>query len=340
MDRHRRRGLRAALLALALVAGSLAVITPGATAAPARAAAVADTGAKVVEEKWISERMLDLRIESPALGFVAPVRLLLPKGWAPNPSRTWPSFYLLHGCCGIPEPGHEDHEAWTFKTDVEELTANTDALVIMPSDGRAGMYTAWWNYGMSSKPDWETFHLTEVRQILERGYGAGTTRSVAGLSIGGYGAIAYAYRHPGMFKFAASYSGVLHTLIPVVTQLVQGILLREGLDFYRMWGNEWMQRNIWMSRNPYDNAEKLRGTQLYISSGNGNAGPLDPPGGALDFIEPGTQMSSRALTDRLKQLGIPVTTNFYGNGTHTWPYWQRELHNSYPMIVKSLGLSR
>jgi S-formylglutathione hydrolase FrmB len=50
------------------------------------------------------------------------------------------------------------------------------------------MFSAWWNFGLSSKPDWETFHVTEVRQILDRGYRAGTQRAIAGISIGGFGA--------------------------------------------------------------------------------------------------------------------------------------------------------
>ena len=44
-----------------------------------------------------------------------------------------------------------------------------------------------------------------------------------------------------------------------------------------------------------------------------------------------------ALLARLKQLRIPVTTDFYGPGTHTWPYWERELHRSLPLLLGALG---
>jgi S-formylglutathione hydrolase FrmB len=46
---------------------------------------------------------------------------------------------------------------------------------------------------------------------------------------------------------------------------------------------------------------------------------------------------SIALLARLRELRIPVTTDFYGPGTHTWPYWERELHRSLPMLLDALG---
>ena len=42
---------------------------------------------------------------------------------------------------------------------------------------------------------------------------------------------------------------------------------------------------------------------------------------------------------RLKQLGIPVTVDAYGPGTHSDPYWERALHRSLPMLLKALGAS-
>jgi S-formylglutathione hydrolase FrmB len=49
-------------------------------------------------------------------------------------------------------------------------------------------------------------------------------------------------------------------------------------------------------------------------------------------------MSSRSFTDRLRTAGIPVTVDYYGAGTHSWPYWQRALHQSWPVLASALGL--
>src|SRR5262245_2327686 len=221
--------LHAGLLATVLV-GGLVSGQPAATAA----VVAADDGATVVQETRINARTLDLKINSPALGTTGMVRVLLPQGWDSQPTRTWPQVYLMHGCC---EPA--DYKSWTQFTDVEEFTATAPVMVVMPTDGSAGMFSAWWNFGLYNKPDWETFHTTEVRQILERGYRAGTQRAIAGISIGGFGAMHYSFRHPGMFLTAASYSGVLNTLGGGIPAIIKAILIREGFFNYLMlWGSE------------------------------------------------------------------------------------------------------
>ena len=59
-----------------------------------------------------------------------------------------------------------------------------------------GWYSDWWNGGAGGQPAWETFHLTELRQLLERDWQAGDERVIAGLSMGGYGAMHYATATP------------------------------------------------------------------------------------------------------------------------------------------------
>ena len=82
-------------------------------------------------------------------------------------------LYLLHGCC-------DTYDSWTRETDVETFAGLRDVLVVMPAGGAVGFYSDW-----QDGPAWETFHLTELRELLERDYGAGPRRAVAGLSTGG-----------------------------------------------------------------------------------------------------------------------------------------------------------
>jgi S-formylglutathione hydrolase FrmB len=325
MNRTRRWGL--------LVLSMVALLGTSIPASAAPTTATADNGAKVVEETWLDARTVDLKINSPALGTTGMVRLLVPTGWAAQPTRTWPTLYLLHGCC---EP--VDYRSWDQFTDVKAFTADKDALVVMPTGGPAGMYTKWWNFGLKSTPDWDTFHTLEVRQIVERGYRAGTRRAIAGLSIGGYGALAYAYKHKGMFGAAASYSGVPNTLYQGTPLFIQGILARAGIfNYLELWGDSWGMRPLWSANNPFDHVDDLRGTALYISCGNGQTGPLDPPGQS-DIFESSALGTSVSFTDRLKLKGIPVTVDYYGPGTHSWPYWQRALRNSWPVLAGALGI--
>ncbi|GHF00402.1 hypothetical protein GCM10017786_36540 [Amycolatopsis deserti] len=323
--RHRRRWVLLVLPVVAMVTGT-------AVAAPVSAVS-ADDGAKVVTETWIDDRTVDLEIDSPALGKTGMVRLIVPARWRAEPARTWPTLWLLHGCC---EPA--DYQSWDRFTDVKAFIADKDAIVVMPSDGEAGMYTKWWNFGLKSTPDWDKFHTEEVRQIVERGYRGGTRRAVAGVSIGGYGALAYAFLHKGMFGAAASYSGIPNTLFPGTPEVIQGILVRAGhYNFFDLWGDEKASWPIWWSRNPYNHIDDLRGTALYISCGDGRTGPLDQPG-QWDPLEPAALLTSRSFTDKLKLMGVPATVDYYGAGTHSWPYWERALHNSWPVLAPALGL--
>ncbi len=67
-----------------------------------------------------------------------------------------------------------------------------------------GWYADAWNGGAGEPPAWETFHLVELIELLDRNWRADGARPVAGVSMGGFGAMAYAARHPGMFRAAAS----------------------------------------------------------------------------------------------------------------------------------------
>ncbi|TMR08736.1 esterase family protein [Nonomuraea turkmeniaca] len=308
--------LLAALLALC----TTAALGPAAVAAPAEA--------HVVDEQRVRPRVVDLTIDSPVLGETAKVRLLTPEGWEQRgPRDRWPVLYLLHGL-------GDSHESWTQDSDIEQLAGLRDVLVVMP-DADADWYTDWWNGGAYGPPAWETFHLREMRHILERHYGAGPRRVVAGLSMGGYGALIYAARHSGLFRAAASYSGPVHLLHP--EHVRRWLVAFEKVPHYRqLWGDPVAQRANWQRHDPYALARRLRHIPVFLACGDGRPGPLDPAGTQFDGDEAYLEMLNRSLADRLQQVGVQVSTDFYGPGTHAPPYWERELHRSLPMLLGAL----
>jgi diacylglycerol O-acyltransferase / trehalose O-mycolyltransferase len=280
----------------------------------------ADNGARITAVDVVDARTRDLTIDSPSVGVVK-VRLLLPSRFDAEPTTAWPVLYLLHGAWG-------NHGDWTNLTDVAALTAPTDLLVVMPDGGAAGWYTDYWNHGSGGRPAWETFHLTELRQLLERNWHAGDERVIAGLSMGGLGAMDYAARNPGMFLAVASYSGVLET---IATDF--------DLQNDALWGDKVAQADIWAAHEPLSLAPGLKGIPLFVSYGSGGQGPLDtqPPG--PDDGEAWLAQRNEAFVARLTELDIPVTVDAYGPGTHSWPYWERALHRSLPMLLEALGES-
>ena len=341
MSRRRFTAAAAAAAASVAVFQSSPANALARSVAPPATTAVADDGAQVVAATYVGPRTLDLTIDSLALASSsAMVRLLLPPGWSATTGQRWPVLYLLHGA-------GDDYTSWTRSTDIALLTANTGVIVAMPTGGAAGFYSNWWNLGSGGAPAWETFHLLEVRQILERGYAAAPVRAIAGLSMGGFGAMAYAARNPGMFLAAASYSGVVDTVYaePDLAlsgpSLIEGTLIKDGFDPADLWGSPTANAAIWATHNPDTDglAMKLVGIPLFVSSGNGQPGPLDPSGTPSDpFIEPLVEQMSKAFVSRLRTLGANVTADFYGPGIHNWPEWQQELHRSFPLLMSALGV--
>jgi diacylglycerol O-acyltransferase/trehalose O-mycolyltransferase len=135
------------------------------------------TGAvKILSTTALTPRLLQLTIESHAVGATVSVRLLLPADYARTRGR-FPVLYLLHGCC-------DDYRSWTRYTDIAARSAHTEALIVMPDAGPVGFYTNW-----LQGPQWETFHLVELRHILEQHFRASDVRAIAGISMGGFGAL-------------------------------------------------------------------------------------------------------------------------------------------------------
>ena len=299
-----------------------------ATADPAPTTEPADDGAYIASEHWLGSRSLDLTIGSPAVGATVPVRVLLPTGWSKDANRTWPVLYLLQGA-------HDDYTAWTRETDVESFTADKNLIVAMPSAGPTGIPTRWLNGGASG-PDYEAFQVTELMQLLQRDYRAGTSRAVAGVSTGGYGAMAMAAHHPGTFTAAASYSGVLNTTAPGMPAVMDAIVAREGVNPTALWGDPVTDAGLWNADDPYALATNLRWTTLFLSCGSGLAGGDASLLGAS--LENTLWPQNRAFAARLKLLGIPIQTDFYGGGVHDWPDWRREFAKSWPLLAASLGL--
>ncbi|MFJ9123178.1 alpha/beta hydrolase [Streptomyces sp. NPDC102340] len=325
---RRTRRLLLVLAALLLTLGS---------APPALAATKSRPAAEVVDVTQVADRQVDLSVRASALGGrTVKVRLLTPDGWNPGDrTKHWPTLWLLHGCCG-------DYTSWTNMTDVASVDSLRDVLVVMPEAGWNGWYSDWWNHGEGGDPAWDTFHTRDLRRLLESDWGAGSRRVVAGLSMGGQGALLYAARHPGMFKAAAAYSGSAHPLLnDESTNRIMGFFAGQGDDPLRVWGDPVAQRDIWAAHDPYHLAKRLKSLPVYLSCGDGTAGPLDPPGTTTNALEADFNRQNHALAAQLRKAGAKhLTTNFYGPGTHTWPYWQRELHASLPMLLHGLGVKQ
>ena len=286
----------------------------------------ADDGATVVSVTAVDERTRDVRIDSPAVGNVV-VRLVLPTEFDQRPEETWPTLYLLHGANG-------DHADWSEHVGEATTDELSDVLVVQPDGGTGGWYSDWWNGGNGGRPMWETFHLTELPQILERNWRAGEPRAVAGISMGGYGAMEYATRRAGYFSAAASISGPLAISAESTefTEFLTGL----GARLDDLWGNRTDQADVWAAHDPWVNASQLAGTDLFISYGNGEPGPFDNGQAGTDTLEAWIAGQNDLMSARLAELDIDATIDAYGPGSHSGLYFRREWDRALPLLSAAL----
>jgi S-formylglutathione hydrolase FrmB len=321
-DRSRGSGRLATLL-----------IALAAALAPASAAA-ADHGIELNSTQQLDSRLSELTLSTAALKQPTHVRVLLPDGYDADPARHYPVLYLLHGAFG-------NDTDWTTAGDAEAITAGAPLIVVMPDGGQGGWYTDWVNRRAYGPPEWETFHVDQLIPWVDDHYrtlAGHDGRAIAGLSMGGFGAISYAARHPDLFAWAGSFSGAVAITqnLPVVGVIALEAFADGGLPGDQF-GNRLLNAPNWEAHDPYVQAANLRGMTVEIDTGNGSPGPLDSNQYTFDPVEQQVHEMSVQLHQRLLALGIPHIWDDYGPGTHSWPYWQRDLSQALPSLLGSLS---
>lgn len=213
------------LFALALVTACAPRSSTGEAPAPREASAVAAAG--VAPSRVVTEHL-----HSEALGVDKAVQVYLPRGYDAQPARRWPVFYYLHGL-----GGNETNWIGKGKLDAAADQLALAAIVVMP-DGDDSFYVDSAlpiDFDKCKKdgaglfePGHEPFDTACVRTRAYETYIARDLvgwvdahyrtiarrdgRAIAGLSMGGFGAMSLALRHPDAFAAAASHSGALALL--------------------------------------------------------------------------------------------------------------------------------
>ncbi len=210
-----------------------------------------------------------------------------------SPPSGHPTLYLLHGLS-------DDHTIWLRRTSIERYVAERGIAVVMPQVGRS-FYTD----EVYGQRYW-TFLSEELPEIAGSFFPLSTRREdtfVAGLSMGGYGALKWALRHPAKFAAAAGLSGAL--------DLVRLQAEREDLDDPRM-----------MDRIFDGNSVEGTDDDLFAL--------LDQPVDGLPqlYLACGTEDALYADNVRFRNAcvrqEVPVTVNFR-QGQHEWGFWDAEI---------------
>lgn len=320
-----------------------AAVTIGITAPLATAHAAPSDDSRVVSNTPNGSDQRELvTVHSASMNRDIPLDILRPK----DRSKPAPTLYLLNGA-----GGGEDSASWANRTNYQQFFADKHVNVVTPLKGAFSYYTDWERRDpVLGVQKWQTFLTQELPPVLDKYLASNGRNAVAGISMAGTTVLNLAIAAPKLYTMAASYSGCARTSDALGQQYIRMVIEDRGkADATNMWGPYGGQG--WIKNDPYINAAKLRGTGVYLSSNTGLPGQdesVDPgsstkEGAALadriilgGGIEAVTNVCTQQMGQRLAQLGIPATIKIRPTGTHSWGYWERELHASWPAISASL----
>lgn len=225
--------------------------------------------------------LIQAEIFSDAVGMCMPFNAIIPENKTPDT----PVLYLLHGLS-------DDHTMWCRRTSIERYAEEKGLIVIMPTTHR-GFYT-----DMAHGMKYYTYIAEELPKKIKNLFNIDPPRSktfVAGLSMGGYGALKFALREPERFCAVGAMSSVTdmasrQPFNPMLSDIF-GDELKPEDDLYKL-------------------AEKNKNNlpRIYITCGT----------------EDGLLEMNRNFDRYLTGLGVEHTYLEYP-GTHNWAYWDARI---------------
>jgi S-formylglutathione hydrolase FrmB len=137
---------------------------------------------------------------------------MLPPAFDADKTRHFPILYLLHGL-GDNEQFFIHSGEWNLVEDLREKGELKDFLIATPSGG-ASFYIN----EKDGKERYEDFLVQEFFPFIEKRYRVApgrANRATSGISMGGYGALHLAFRHPQLFSAVSAHSAALIEKLPV-----------------------------------------------------------------------------------------------------------------------------
>jgi putative tributyrin esterase len=196
----------------------------------------------------------DVVFRSSALGRDMHYRVILPRTL--EPGKKLPALYLLHG-------GGGDFREWSNYSDVAHY-AETRLIIVMPQ-GDSSYYT---NAASRAQDRYEDYIVNDLIADVESRFPAARERShraIAGVSMGGFGAVKLALKYPELFSFAGGISPALD--VPTRPFSIKRIgQWRHHRSIFGDW-----QGSVQMQNDPYalaEQADPSKTPYLYVSCGD------------------------------------------------------------------------
>ena len=302
---------------------------------------VSGNGITVSATRSISPRTLEVDITSAKVAAIAVngphrVRITLPNDYFQRPSTRFPVLYLLHGGAG------GNSAQWTTGGgDEEHITDSRGLITVMPDGGKVGWYTNWVDQSRGAQA-WTDFHLDQLIPWVDanlRTIATKSGRAIAGLSMGGFGAVRYAQDRPDMFAYVASFSGAVDLGDPGTRGVISEQAGQNGFNPFGPFGNPFPPfDSTWNALNPVNRAGRLNGVGVALYAGAGIH--------EFDMLERTMAASGERLHNALDAAGVPHFWWMYGrpgpsapygcDGGHNFSCWNFAFNDALPRILAAL----
>lgn len=268
-----------------------------------------------------SLRVETVQFKSKLVGATLPYQVALPASYTAKgkeQAARYPVLYLLHGFTG-----HYDN--WLSRTKLAEYAAAYN-FIIVTIEGNNGWYT-----DSASVPGdkYESYFIQELIPDVQSRYHTIESRegrAIAGLSMGGYGALKFGVKYPQMFAFAASFSGALDAAV-----WAENDLKNFGTDLPRS-----IMETFGPAGSPTRSANDL--TKLVREFPSERLAEL--PYFYLDCgTEDGLLMFSRKLSALFVERKIPHEFRQLP-GIHNWVYWDAQVREALRVAAQKIPQAR
>ena len=206
--------------------------------------------------------------------------IVLPASFDTDKTKHFPILYSLHGL-GDNEQFFVHSGLWNLVEDMQEKGELKEFLIATP-DGGAGFYIN----SKDGKNRYEDFLLQEFFPLIEKRYrvAAGrANRAISGVSMGGYGALHLAFRHPQLFVSVSAHSAALIEKLPAF--LGDAPQSPRARVLGKVFGAP-PDPAFWEQNSPLTLARtaNLTGLHIYFDCGNRDDYGFDAGAAALDKI--------------------------------------------------------
>src|SRR5690242_1829082 len=126
--------------------------------------------ARIVSEKRVGPRWIELTISTPAFTGPTKVDVDLPTGYATHPHRRWPVTYFLAGT-------QNTYRSFNKVVDGIGLTKDYPSILVSPN-GDSGYWSDWFNGGAFGPPMYETYVADQLIPLIDRRFRTEDRKSV------------------------------------------------------------------------------------------------------------------------------------------------------------------